>query len=101
MTSTLTKSFREFRIGDLVTIDIHILKNGWFRLWSHEIPPNVGDTYRPESPDKLHSGELAVVLDISTTSLRFVRVLSPRGILGWIAPGNLVLVNVEDDVDYS
>lgn len=98
MTSMSTKSFRGFQIGDLVTIDIRILKNGWFRLWSHEIPSNVGDTYRPESPDKLFSGELAVVIGVSSTSLQFVRVLSPRGIPGWIAPGNLVLIHEPEAV---
>lgn len=97
MTSTPTNSFRVYQIGDLVTIDIRILRNGWFRLWSHEIPSNVGDTYRPESTDKLHAGEIAVVLDISSTSLQFVRVLSPRGILGWISPGNLVLVRAAEE----
>jgi len=81
------------RVGDLVTVDTQHLKDGWFRLWTRrEVARDPKDSYTPESQDKLCVNEVGVILEISTDILHLVRVLSPRGKTGWIAQGNLEII---------
>ena len=81
------------RVGDLVTVDTQNLKDGWFRLWTRsEVARDPGDSYMPESHDKLWVNEVGVIIEISTDILHLVRILSPRGKTGWIAQGNLEII---------
>jgi hypothetical protein len=80
-------------VGDLVTVDTQNLKDGWFRLWTRsEVARDPKDSYMPESHDKLWVNEVGVIIEISTDILHLVRILSPRGKTGWIAQGNLEII---------
>jgi hypothetical protein len=80
-------------VGDLVMVDAQHLKDGWFRLWTRrEVARDPGDSYMPESHDKLWVNEVGVIIEISTDILHLVRILSPRGKTGWIAQGNLEII---------
>lgn len=68
------------------------LLDGWMRLWSSKSPGDMSPGYTPDSPDKLWVHEIAVVLEVSRDILHLVRVLSPRGKEGWIAQGNLEII---------
>ena len=87
-----------FGVGDLVRLDDTYMKNyesnsqSKMRLWQHEDPH-----INPLSvSDDLYVGELSIVLSTSDSFFRMAKVLSPRGIPGWIARINLVLVQAAD-----
>lgn len=100
MSSTPTRLHRNFQAGDLVMPDLTHLRSGWFQLWNRSaiIGDESSHSYNPNSLDKLHVGEIAIVLGSSGEDDWMVRVLSPRGVVGWITRGNLLLVVAREDV---
>jgi hypothetical protein len=80
--------------------DLTHLRSGWFQLWNRSAisGDESNHSYSPNSPDKLHVGEIAIVLGTTGEDDWMVRVLSPRGIVGWITRGNLLLVVAREDV---
>ena len=100
MSCTSTRSGRNFRAGDLVMPDLTHLRSGWFQLWDRGAinGDEMSHTYNPHSRDKLYVGEIALVLSTSGEDDWMVRVLSPRGVVGWITRGNLILLVAREDV---
>jgi len=94
------RSRRNFIAGDLVMPDLTHLKSGWFQLCDRSAIS--GDehnyTYKPSSFDKLYVGEIAIILETTREDDLMICVLSPRGIAGWIARGDLILLVAAEDI---
>lgn len=78
------------RPGDLVCLEEEFLgRDGYFSLW--DTPSRGADR---KQVDVFSMRELALVIEVDTQieAAPKARILSPRGVMGWISSGNLNVV---------